>query len=135
MDLHVWDVLNMIWQFFENVCVCLCVVLFLIVCRSPKFCGHCITRTNGRKMDETSYSVAPLCNLVLIRFWCTSLKMFRCCSIFMISLTQWYRKKLRAIVPKTNYLKRIILKFKTFIYNSNRRSYIVFWRIHIFVIL
>ena len=38
---------------------------------------------------------------------------------FFISITQWHRTKLRAIVWNTNYFKPIILKFKTFIYNSN----------------
>ena len=37
----------------------------------------------------------------------------------LISLTQWYRTKLRAAVPNTNYFKPIILTFKTFIYISN----------------
>ena len=37
-----WDVLNMIWPFLKNVCVCM----------PPKFCGHCIkvSRTNGRNL-------------------------------------------------------------------------------------
>ena len=35
-------------------------------------------------------------------------------------LTQWYKTKLRAIVP-TNYFKPFILKFKTFIYISNSK--------------
>ena len=34
-----WDVLNKIWPFLESVC--------LSVSTPPKFCGHCITRTNG----------------------------------------------------------------------------------------
>ena len=33
-----WDVLNTIWRFFEN------------VCPSVLFCGHCISKTNGRKL-------------------------------------------------------------------------------------
>ena len=70
------------------------------------------------KVDETQYSIAPLWNLELIRFWCISLKKFRGYSNFLISLTQWYRTKLRAIVPNRNYFKPIISKFKTIIYNS-----------------
>ena len=72
-------------------------------------------------MDKTSYSVAPRYNLVLIIFWCTSLKKFRCSSKFLFSLTQWCRTKLRAIVPNTNYFQPIILKLKTFIYNSDSK--------------
>ena len=37
-----WDIFNTIWPFLENVCLC--------VCMSPKFCGHCISRTNARKL-------------------------------------------------------------------------------------
>ena len=37
-----WDVLNMIWPYLENVC--------LSVYTPLKFCGHCISRTNGRKL-------------------------------------------------------------------------------------
>ena len=36
-------------------------------------------------------------------------------------LTQWYRTKLRAIVPNANYFKPIILKFKILIYNSDSK--------------
>ena len=39
--------------------------------------------------------------------------------LIMISLTLWYMTKLWAIVSNTNYFKPNILKFKTFIYNSN----------------
>ena len=35
---------------------------------------------------------------------------------------QWYRTKLHGIVPKMNYFKPIILKFETFIYNSNGKT-------------
>ena len=35
-----WDVLKTIIPFLENVC--------LSICMSPKFCGHCISRTNAR---------------------------------------------------------------------------------------
>ena len=73
------------------------------------------------EIDKTKYSVARLRNLELIRFWCISLKKFRCYLSFLISLTQWYRTKLRAIVPNRNYFKPIILKFKTFIYNSGSK--------------
>ena len=58
---------------------------------------------------------------MLTRFWCISLRKFRCFSKFFISLTQWYRTKLRAIVPNRNYFKPIILKFETFIYNSGSK--------------
>ena len=43
------------------------------------------------EIDETLYSVVPLHNLALIRFWCISLKKL-CCSKFLISLTQWHRQ-------------------------------------------
>ena len=49
------------------------------------------------------------------------LKKFRCYPIFFVSLTLWYRTKLRAIVPNRNYFKPIILKFETFIYNSGSK--------------
>ena len=62
-----------------------------------------------------------LCNLVLIRFCCISRQKFRSFSKFFISLTHWYAAKLRAILPNTNYFKSIILKLKTFIYNSNNK--------------
>ena len=35
-----WDVLNTIWPFLENICVC----------TPPKFCGHCISRRNWQKL-------------------------------------------------------------------------------------
>ena len=38
---------------------------------------------------------------------------------FSITLTQWYRTKLRAMIPNANYINPIILKFKTFIYKRN----------------
>ena len=59
--------------------------------------------------------------LVLIRFWCLSLKNFRCYYKFLITLKQWYRAKLCAIVPNADYFEPIILKFITFIYNSNSK--------------
>ena len=73
---------------------------------------------------------APWYNLVLIRFWCISVKQFRCCPKFMISLTQCYRVKLRAIVPNMNYFKKIILKFKIFVYNSNSNKIICIFSIY-----
>ena len=36
----------------------------------------------------------------------------------IFDLTQLYSTKLRAIVPNTNYLKPIVLRFKTIIHNS-----------------
>ena len=110
-----WDVLNTIWQFSENVCLS----VSLSVCMFPKFCGNCISRMKCAEIDEISYSVASWYNLKLIRFWCISLKKFRYCSKFFISLTHWYRTILRVVVPNTSYLKPIILKFKTLIYNNN----------------
>ena len=35
---------------------------------------------------------------------------------------QIYRMTLRAVVPNTDYFKPIILKFKTFIYNTNTKN-------------
>ena len=58
---------------------------------------------------------------MFIRSWCISPKKLRCCSKFLISLTQGSRTKLRATVPNTNYFKPIILKFKKFNYNSNTK--------------
>ena len=55
---------------------------------------------------------------MLIRFWCILLKKFRFCSKILISLTKWYGTELRAIVSNCT---PIILKFKTFIYNSNSK--------------
>ena len=42
-------------------------------CMSPKFCGHCVSRTNARKFMKLC-SVAPWYNFVLIRFWCYRLR-------------------------------------------------------------
>ena len=99
-----WDVLNKIWPFLENVC-CLYVYKILWTLYLKHFCAE---------IDETLFSVAPLHNLVLIRFWCISLKKF-CCSKFLISLTQCYRTKLHATVPNMIYFKLIIFKFKILI--------------------
>ena len=63
---------------------------------------------------------------MLIRFWCIPLKKFRCCSKFLISLTQCYRRKLRAIVPNSDYFKPIILKFKHLFIIAIVISYIIF---------
>ena len=60
-------------------------------------------------------------NWVLIRFQCISLKKFRCCPKYFISLTQRKRTKLRAIAPDTSYFKPVILKFKTLISNSSSK--------------
>ena len=59
--------------------------------------------------------------LLAILIFLHSLKDFRCCLKFLIILTQWYRTKLLAIVPNRNYFKPIILKLKTFIYNSDSK--------------
>ena len=40
------DVPNTIWPFLENVCMSVSRSAGM----SPKFCGHCISRTNARKM-------------------------------------------------------------------------------------
>ena len=48
-------------------------------------------------------------------------KEFKKNSKILISSTQWYRTKLRKIVPNTNYLKPIILEFKTLIYDTNSK--------------
>ena len=69
----------------------------------------------------TWYSVTSWYNLVLIKFWCILFKKFWCCSKFMISLTQWYMTKMRAVVPNTNNFQPIILKYKTFISNKNSK--------------
>ena len=41
-----WDVLKTIWPFLEYICL----FVFLLVCMSLKFCGHCISRINERKL-------------------------------------------------------------------------------------
>ena len=41
-----WDVLNTIWPFLENICLSVSLYVF------PKFCGHCISRTNVWKSME-----------------------------------------------------------------------------------
>ena len=73
------------------------------------------------KLHENLNLVLSSCKLELIRFRCISLKKFRCCSKFMISITQWYRTKLCKNVPNLNYFKPIILKFVTFLYNSSSK--------------
>ena len=65
----------------------------------------------------------------MVRFWCISLEKFFYCSKFSISLIQWYKTKLHAIVPNTNYFEPTISKFKTNIYNNN--SKIIYMHIHI----
>ena len=69
----------------------------LSVFMSPKYCGHCISRTDARKLMKLYIQ------LHLYIIWCISLKKFRCCLNFFISLKQWYGRKLRAVVPNTNY--------------------------------
>ena len=39
-----------------------------------------------------------------------------------IFLTEWSKTKLHAIIPNTDYFKQIILKFKAFLYNSNKKN-------------
>ena len=41
-----WNVLNTIWPFLENVCL----AGWLSACLSVLFFGNCISRTNGRKL-------------------------------------------------------------------------------------
>ena len=57
---------------------------------------------------------------MVVRSWCLSHKGFFC-SKFLISVTQRYRTKWRAMVPNTNYFKPIILELQTFIYNCNSK--------------
>ena len=104
------DVLNTIWPYSENVCLSICMV--------SKILWTLYLKNLCAETDETLYSGAPWYKLKLIRFWCISLKKFRYCSIFFISLTQWCRTKLLAIISNTNYFKPIILKFKTLNYYS-----------------
>ena len=85
----------------------------------PKFCRHCISKIKARKLMNL-YNQLQL-DIELIIFWCISLKKFRCCSKFLISLTQRYKTKLRAVVLNTNYFTPIILKSETFIYNRDKK--------------
>ena len=85
----------------------------LSVCHSVCI-GHCTSRTNARNLIKLYFQL----HFNIIR--CISLKTFRCCSKFFISLTQCYRTKLGAISPNEIFLPNI-LKFKTFIYNSNSK--------------
>ena len=94
-------------------CVCMYVSKFLWILYLKNQCA---------KIDETLYLVTPWYNLVLIRFWCILLKKFHCCSKFLISLTQQYRAKLRAIAPNSNYFTPIIFKFKIIIYNNSSNA-------------
>ena len=107
MDLHILGYSEQDLIIFKkcllSVCMHVCKILWTLYLKN--LCAE---------IDETLYSVAPLYNLALFRFWCISLKKF-CCSKFLISLTQWYRTKLCAIVHNTIYFKLVILKFKTFI--------------------
>ena len=72
------------------------------------------------ELSEILHLVAFKYKLVLIRFWCISLKKFRR-SKFLISLTQRYKTKFCTIVPNTNCFKPNNLKLKILIYNSNSK--------------
>ena len=85
--------MNTISLFLQNICLCV-----------TQFCD----RNLWTNLYEILYLVPSYHKLVLIRFWCMSLKKFLWCSKFSIPLTRWYRRKLHAIIPKP-----IILKFKT----------------------
>ena len=111
-----WDFLNTIWLFLENICLHLCLQNF-------------VDTVSQELMGGNWWFLIFICilyNLMMVHigawFWCISLKNFRWCSKFLISLTQWYRTKLSVIVPNTNYFKPIILKYKTFIYVSNNET-------------
>ena len=114
-----WDILNTIWPFL-NVSVCRSVCMYV-----SKILWTLYLKDWSSEIDETLYSVSPCYNLVLLLFWCISLKKFWCYSKFLISLTQWHRTQLRAIVSNTNYFKHstilklfkhsIILKFKIYL--------------------
>ena len=41
-----WGVLNTIWPFLENVCLSICLSVYM----SPKFCRHYNSRTNAQKL-------------------------------------------------------------------------------------
>ena len=62
----------------------------------------------------------------MIGLWCISLRKFRCCLKFVISLTRWCRTEQREIVPNTNYFKTFILKFKTIVYFSYTKIMLFF---------
>ena len=114
-----WDILNTIWPYLENVCLSVCMYV-------SKIFWTLYLKNWCPQIDENLYSIASWYNLVLIKFCCISLKKFWCCSKFLICLIQWYRTKLRAIVPNMNYFKQISLKLKIFIYNRIVRSYVIF---------
>ena len=101
----------------------------LSVCMSPKFCGHCISRTNAWKL------IKLYIQLDLDIIWCVLdlMLLFKkswCCSKCLISLTQWYRTKLLENVPNTNYFILIVLKFRKFFYNSKNKiihNFLMYW--------
>ena len=76
----IWDALNTIWPLLENVC--------LSVCRSPKFCGNCISGSNARKLMKLYIQLHLDKIWFSLDFACISFKKFWCCSKFLISLTQ-----------------------------------------------
>ena len=97
-------------HFIQNVCLCGTEILW--------------QRWRKKLVDGIAWYFtfnSILTHLVLIVFKCISLKRFHCCSKFSISVTQRYKTKLHAIVPNADYFKPIILKFKTFIYNSDSK--------------
>ena len=71
-----WDVVNGISLFFQNVCLYVTQILWV---RWPK--------NKWTKMHGILHLVYISHKLVLVIFWCISLKSFRCCSKFSISLT------------------------------------------------
>ena len=42
-------------------------------------------------------------------------------------IIQWFRTKLREIVPNTDFFKPVIIKLKTFIHDSNNKIMCVFF--------
>ena len=116
-----WDILNTIWPFLENV--------WLYVRMSLQFCGHCISKSNAPKLRKLYIQ------LDLDIIWCVLdlMLLFKkswCCSKCLISLTQWYRTKLLENVPNTNYFILIVLKFRKFFYNSKNKiihNFLMYW--------
>ena len=73
------------------------------------------------ELHEILHFDASYLKLLLFRVWWISIKRLRCCSKLLISLIELHRRKLHEIVPNVDYFTPIILKFKTFINNGNKK--------------
>ena len=95
------------------------VFTIFIKCLSQILRPH-YNKNQWTELYEILYLVASQHKLILIRFWCASVKRF-CCLKFSISLIQWHSAKLCAIALITDNLRPNTLKFKIFIYNNSSK--------------